>query len=247
MKKRILNLVALLLILLISPTYVFASTEHIDDLNIIFDDYWVVFTRNNIKDEDYLKKYNISYETINTILSDNTYLDAFVLLDANDITNNIELFVMIEDFPLLNINLLKDEDIKMIENEFLNNLKDYKIDKHGTYKSDNTKYIFLEFKNRGYFYKIYYTIINNKCYALKFQSSKAFNDEKYGIIKKVVDDAKFDYDISNEQVIELDDENRFNWNRVITDTISYGTIFAVVGLVGFVIKKKTGRDDIWGS
>ena len=58
--------------------------------------------------------------------------------------------------------------------------------------------------------------------------------------------AKFDYDISNEQVIEIDKDDGFNWNKVIKDTLIYGTIGAVVGLIGTIIKKKIGKDDNFG-
>ena len=81
--KKILTII--LIVLLLVPikkkkkTYKLSDTDITVDLD---DEYWVVLTRDNINDEEYLKQYDLTYDFMDSIFkSYNAYLDAFTYWD----------------------------------------------------------------------------------------------------------------------------------------------------------------------
>ena len=207
--KKVLLFVALFLI----PLFVSANAYTAEDLSIKYDDSnWMVFTRNNIKNNTKLKELGIDESYLNSLfVSKDIYIDA--VLGAND----MEYFVFIKNVKTdTNLHKFSNKDIKELENEVI---KGYTTSDHGIYETGGYKYVYMCYKDQGLTIYDYYTVINAKGYTLKFQKNGDFSKVDLTTVKTVVDSVTF----------RLDDKYEKTPSKgIIYNAVKYGIIGAAI-------------------
>ena len=243
--KKILAI--LLIVLLLVPITTFAKTYKLSDTDItvdLDDEYWVVLTRDNINDEEYLKQYDLTYDFMDSIFkSYNAYLDAFTYWD-NEGEELLELFVIVTpNKDLSNINLLEDDDVLEVAKEVKDSKENITVDSYDIYENKESKFIVYRYQDKGLYLEEYITIINNKNYILKFQSSVGLDETKLKIIEDmIVDKVDFDYSIEGQEKIKL---GRGHDNSIWFTALKGALLGTAAGAVGaglsYLIKKKKNK------
>ena len=243
--KRIL---VILFVLFLMFPLVHAETIKVSgtDLSIDLDeDIWVVFTRENISNEELLNEYDLSYDYINDFfIKSNSYMDAISFWDEKNI-NTLELFViMTENKSLTNLNLLEESDIDSLAIE-LKKSKPIAVDTYDIYDNNNSKYIHYSYEDKGLFLEEYFTIINNKNYVVKFQSSIEYDDEMKQVVKDIMDNVVIDFDISGEDKVKLDNSKKESiWISALKGALIGGVAGGLASIVySFVFKKKKSKSN----
>ena len=138
MKKVLLIIVLFLLFPIIS----YAETYVAIDLKIDLDDKeWYVFTRYNMENNKNLDKLGISYDYLNNFMKNN-----YVYVDALNINNNIELFVLAKKTDLkYNFHNFSNKHLKVIAEEMT---KQMNTDDYDIYKANKYKYLHFDYSDK---------------------------------------------------------------------------------------------------
>lgn len=239
--------VLLFLVLLLFPIFVYAKEYEVKDidLKISFDDDWYVFTRDNIKDNELLDDFNVTYEYIDDIFKTNSiYVDAM----PKDIS--IEFFVMVVPTPGMNNlsnypdGLLEKDFKKELEMQLKNKFKDISI-KFTTI--NGIKYAEASFYDpnaQAYLYK-YYTVINAKGYNFQIQSDKKITESEKQILRKIVESSNVKVNILykneskevQEEIKKYENKNNGRMIRIIV-YIVVGALAAFFGGITKGMKSK---------
>ena len=150
MKKCILSVfIIAMCCLLILPMTVSAGNYTVSgtDLTIkIDDDYWCVFTRDNLKNNPELDELGVSYNDVYTNMMNNKiYIDAILYYESG---SYIELFVRKTNIDKI-VNLSNYDDDKVLE--LAEKLADkYNAREYSVYKS-KYKFMKLEYTDLGFY------------------------------------------------------------------------------------------------
>lgn len=243
MKRIAMILITVLLcVQILLPITVSAERFYLGgtDMSLSVDDeYWYVFTRDNIKNNSQLDKLGITYEYMTEIFSDSdAYMDAFMFF--NDEENNVvELFVRKVDdaFDAVDLSDYSDEEVL----EFAESLTQYvSYSDSSVYKS---KYKFAELRSFEPVEKLYmyqfFTVANKDLYNLQFHSTTQLNDSQYKEITSIVDSVEFNIDKSIKKP-----KSGF-WMEVLLRGLRGAAIGAVVSVgaaaVGKAVKKRSEK------
>ena len=169
--------VLLVLVLLILPVIVNATSYKAEDLTIDISDDWMVFTRDNLENNENLAKLGVSEATLKAQMNTyGMYVDAISTFDS---VNYVEMFIFVKDTKeeTMNLHKYKDADALKVGEELYSNYKSTRLD---LYKTKRLTYIVCEYTdkvNGNTLYLIdYYTVINGKGYTIKVQSPGSFDD-----------------------------------------------------------------------
>ena len=234
--------VLLLLMILIIPIFTFAAEYQIDDINLKLniDDDVIVFTRDNLDNNEDLAGLSLTKEQMLQILKNgNIYLD---LVEKN---LSWEFLVIVPDNSLSVNNLanlpdkLVRETGESLKTKF--NAKDFKI-----YTTDKLKFVAVNYydEKTKYYITNYYTVVNGHGYNFQMQKREEITDDEESFIKRIVDSADIEimkgYEKESDEVQkQIDGYNHpFNWKAIITDGIIGGVVGGVAALVALIVKKK---------
>ncbi len=192
MKRIIKVLVAIVLVIIVSPVMAKEYTISNTDIKIDMDDsVWYVFTRDNIKDNKQLKEFGITEEYMNsTMEKGDIYLDSIKFKENNAI---LELFVMKKPVEKVkNMSKYSDKELTSVAKELATKEKtnDYKI-----HKTDY-KYIYTKYSDPGKEIIDYYTVINGYGYTIKLQTDTKFTTAEETELKNIVEKVSFNVDKS---------------------------------------------------
>lgn len=229
-----------LCVLAVAPAAAYAETYKPADTDItvtIDDTLWYVFTRDNIENNPELEEVGGSVEQMRKIFDINdAYIDAFVIGDDGDF---LELIVVKKEAGsgVANLSNYSDELVADLAKEIsgMQSIDDYSVYRNNGYKFVRLETVSTASDNITYNLCEYFTIVNRYVYSLKFQSVSKFNDEKYAMVKKIVDSVEFDVD----ETLKEDVERGVSVSKValwaIVGAIGGG---AVGGIIGFAVDRK---------
>ena len=217
------------LLLLFIPFTVFASEYKVDDATVsLNDDAWMVFTRDNLKDNENLKKLGISEEYVmHTLISQSAYLDAITF--DQDI-NILEFFVFIKEVPVnKNLHTFTEEELEGSKNSLIDKYSTtLSVDKSKVnielHSLNNYSYFTIKYSQQGLQVKDFFTVINGKAYTFKFQKAQGlyeYEDKMEDLIKNV----KFEY---NKDFEPASSEEETTEEEQLTVTMSVAAIIVCV-------------------
>lgn len=223
MKKTIYFLIFILTFFM--QIEVNAEEYKISDLNMTlsFEKEWIVFTRDNYKDNQNLKDFDITEEQMKTLFTTkNAYVDA---VDKN----GIELFIRATGTKLeKNLYAYKDKELKSYVNSIMDekNANNYKF-----IKNNNIKYVVLSYIDKKMEYHILeaHTIVDKKAITITYQFPKEFTEDQKRNFESILESIKIDFiDISR------------NKKDINTPMILGGIIVTLGFIIGYkyLIKKK---------
>jgi len=167
--KKIFTILVLLLLAI--PVVGKAESYSVEQygLKITVPDDWEVLTRDNLKNNPILEKYNITYDDMNSSMQEqHIYIDS--------IKGNIEVFVRIKSNDVVyNLSNYSDDELE----EFKEALKlRTKAEEYSLLKSNSLTFLKTYYKDQslGYYLAEYYTIINGEGVTLTAQKKTPFTD-----------------------------------------------------------------------
>lgn len=217
--KKVLLIITLFLLL---PTTILAKTYELKNSEIIIsfdDENWTVATREDVRNSSLVKKYNMNYKDIESLLEKNS---AYAYAINNDNVKKIlEFFVFSPEMSF-------GYDDNQI-NEFGEILvEETGADSYTIYENDY-KYIKIEYYdfNSKVYLLDYHTIVNSNYYVFKAQKNSEFNEEEKQQIKEIIDNVIIQK-VANETNFKID------WIDAITKSVSY---MIGVAIACFIIRK----------
>lgn len=184
MMKKIL----ILLTLFFLPFSINAKEYVVKDTDLsinINEEMWYVFTRDNIKDNEDLKKLEISEEYVTQFMEENS-----VYLDAIMFNEDQTLEIFIRKSPIDKINNLSNYPNKDVQNLSKELANTQKAKEYGIYEN-KYKYAHLYYQDSGYYLDEYYTIVNKDAYTITAQNTKKFTKQQKQLVKDIVDSINF--------------------------------------------------------
>ena len=235
MKKLLFILICVFALITVAKATSYKIAE--TDVTVDLDSDWLVFTRDNIKDNADLKKYNITEEYMQGVFkNNNAYLDAVKFVD--DSSKVIEMFIRLTDNnKAINLSNYSDKEVKELAEEFG---KEYNVENASVYKN-NYKWVVLEHMDNGKYLEEYITIVNGKNYNLSFQNYREYTEEEKTYLKGIIDKAVFDVEKSYRSFKEKNNQNAIS--KILVNALKYGIIGAVVGAITAFIKKKQNKEE----
>lgn len=227
MKRIIKILVAIVLVIIVSPVMAKEYTISNTDIKIDMDDsVWYVFTRDNIKDNKQLKEFGITEEYMNsTMEKGDIYLDSIKFKENNAI---LELFVMKKPVEKVkNMSKYSDKELTSVAKELATKEKtnDYKI-----HKTDY-KYIYTKYNDSGKEIIDYYTVINGYGYTIKLQTDTKFTTAEETELKNIVEKVSFNVDKSLKEPSK-------GLSPILQDALIGAAVGGFAGAIVALINKK---------
>ena len=237
-------LVSLLCLFILMPTFVFAEEIKIDDTDLTIDldeNVWYVFTRDNIKDYDYLSRFNLTYEYMNNVFNENNaYLDAYTFWDEDD-NSGLELFVIkVPNNVIINLNLYDEKEVMSIFDDLAKekNIKDYNI-----YRNNNSVFGHLSYFDSNLYLEEYVTVINGDTYSIKFQSSVPFDSAKISFVENIMKSVSFDYKIREDEKVTISKKGESIWISALKGAVIGGLVGGVSSVIYTYVFKKKGKNN----
>ena len=227
--------------ILILPILVFGMEYHDSSVNLTINvDNYMVFTRDNLKDNNDLKELEITEEQMMDIMNKNSiYFDII----PDDLSHEILIIVPEEKGVFNNLSNAPDSFLDEVGEKLA---KAVGLDKSVVYKN---KYTFLirEYRDnqKGYNIINYYTVVNGRGYNFQLQKQDEITDTERNVLKKMIDsvDIKILDEYKDEsketmKAITSDGKKSFDWQKVIRKTIIGAIVGGLTGLLmGFINKK----------
>lgn len=235
--KKLLIVVSILIL----PILVFGMEYHDSSVNLTINvDNYMVFTRDNLKDNNDLKELEITEEQMMDIMNKNSiYFDII----PDDLSHEILIIVPEEKGLFNNLSNAPDSFLDEVGEKLA---KAVGLDKSVVYKN---KYTFLirEYRDnqKGYNIINYYTVVNGRGYNFQLQKQDEITDTERNVLKKMIDsvDIKILDEYKDEsketmKAITSDGKKSFDWQKVIRKTIIGAIVGGLTGLLmGFINKK----------
>ncbi len=198
--RKIAYIVLLIMMSLLFPGTIYADSYTVNDeeLTISFDDpSWVVFTRDNIRENDQLKKLGTDEETMKSTM-EKAY--AYVVAVKGGAKKRIELLVRATENKFINnMSTLSKSEITALKEGVDENYSKEIDEYEGSIKKigDNT-YIRMtgRYDKDGYDVVQYLTFVNGKNYLISAQKVVDFTDADLKQIDEIVKSAEFQIDPS---------------------------------------------------
>ena len=196
MKRTLRVLIVLALCLLtILPTTAFATTFTCYDVGISMDfdeDYWYVFTRDNLEGNPELDELGISYDFMYSYFQDNNaHLDAITLYDDD---TYLEIVLQQGGYisQVEDLSSYSDSDVLDFASGVAQELgvSDYDAATIGEYK-----YAVVEYISASTYFHEYYTIVDYITYVFTFSSPVSFTANQYDEIYDVMSSVSFEDDL----------------------------------------------------
>ena len=176
-----------MLVLLILPMIVSATNYTAEDMTIDIGDNWMVFTRDNLENNENPAKFGVDENTMKVQMNTfGMYIDAISTFDN---VNYTEMFVFVKstDEETMNLHKYKDEDALEVGKTLYNKYKPTRME---LYKTKRLTYIVAEYtdkvNNKTLYVTDYYTVINGRGYTIKIQSPSEYNSEARNNIEKMI-------------------------------------------------------------
>ena len=196
--RRIAFILAVAAAVMFMPVTSFADSYKVngDELTITYDDPgWIVFTRDNIKDNRQLEKLGTDYETMLATMEKS---EAYLVAVKGGKKERIEMQIRAaENGYINNINTLTDKEMSAlaagVDEKYADSLEGYSSK---TVTLGDCRYIKMtgKYKKEDYDVVQYLTFINGKNYLIASQKVIPLTDDDKKQIEGIVAGAKFNED-----------------------------------------------------
>lgn len=194
MKRIILALIALLWFgIMLLPISVHAEIYDLSNTDVsiqLDDEYWYVFTRDNIKNNPYLADVGGSYDEFNQLfLNNNVYMAATVYYDDGE---SLELFIR-KTPSSSSIKNLSDQSYEEAMEIVHTMEKELNLETCSLY-INKYKFVRSEYTREEEYIFDFLTIVNNECYTFRFCSTTPLDNIVEEEMITIVDSIYFDID-----------------------------------------------------
>ena len=216
------------LIILVFPFLIQAEEIEVSDINLKMnlDEDFIVFTRNNLDENQALLDLNITKEYMEeTMTNNNIYLNII----KDDLSYEILVMVPEKKSSFSNLTNASEDTLISLEEELakLNNASVTNIN------AGKLNYVMLDYydNNTNQYIVNYYTVVNYRGYNIQFQKKTVITDEERDEFRNIIEKIEID-SIDNIKEVEVEKPNK----RVSNANIILGAIIgAFTGLVSYLV------------
>lgn len=238
MKKLLL----LLMLLFLSPIVVSAKKYEIFDTDMsinLYDDFWYVFTRDNLKDNKELEELGLTSDYVyNNMIENDIYLDAIMFY--SDIDDFLEVIVF--KLPIDGVENLSDYRKKDINELAKKIAEEHGVSDYQTYQNDYL-FIVLTYEDNGLYLKKYYTIINGYAYTISFEKTSELDKLNEETMKDIIDTIEFKVDEKSKEKNTKHSTKKNFLDSFADGFLGAGIAFLVLTIVEVIRKKKNKNKD----
>jgi hypothetical protein len=227
-------------LVLLFPIIGFAKEYESKDINVKLDvnDEYIVITRDNVKNNKDLEKFNLTEEQMVTIMNNGSiYFD----IVKNDISYEILVVVPEITLPI--------KDLVDVNDEVLNTFKEEATKKVGANTSSlyRGKYNFIVVdyydKDTDCYIMNYYTVVNSKGYNIQLQKKTSITEDEKNSLKQIVDSVTFKDQTNTKEIVEEEvSNNNFDIKKLLL-ALGIGLVAGIItyGIGLIIIKKKSSK------
>ena len=153
------------------------------------EEFWYVFTRENLKDNPELDELNFDYESMAEFMEEqNVRMDAIVFYEDSDAY--LEMFVIEkENDNFYDDSLVNDSDFEELAGEMADKLG---FESGEMFKSNKgIRFMGFEFSDSGMYVKEYIFVTKDISFAIHFESNEPFIEEEYEDMETILDSFDF--------------------------------------------------------
>jgi hypothetical protein len=227
-------------LVLLFPIIGFAKEYESKDINVKLDvnDEYIVITRDNVKNNKDLEKFNLTEEQMVTIMNNGSiYFD----IVKNDISYEILVVVPEITLPI--------KDLVDVNDEVLNTFKEEATKKVGANTSSlyrgKYNFIVVEYydKDTDCYIMNYYTVVNSKGYNIQLQKKTSITEDEKNSLKQIVDSVTFKDQTNTKEIVEEEvSNNNFDIKKLLL-ALGIGLVAGIItyGIGLIIIKKKSSK------
>ncbi len=227
-------------LVLLFPIIGFAKEYESKDINVKLDvnDEYIVITRDNVKNNKDLEKFNLTEEQMVTIMNNGSiYFD----IVKNDISYEILVVVPEITLPI--------KDLVDVNDEVLNTFKEEATKKVGANTSSlyrgKYNFIVVEYydKDTDCYIMNYYTVVNSKGYNIQLQKKTSITEDEKNSLKQIVDSVTFKDQTNTKEIVEEEvSNNTFDIKKLLL-ALGIGLVAGIItyGIGLIIIKKKSSK------
>ncbi len=237
--KKIFFLICLL------PIFVFAKEYTINDINLKLDvnDNWIVFTRDNLDNNDDLITFNLDKESLLSL-----YQKQMIYFDGIPEDTSYEFLVIVPNNSLEVNNLSHYPDGLVMETS-KELAKKVNTDNYKTYMARHKYAVVNYFDKATNMYIVnYYTVMNAKGYNFQLQKQTKITNEEIKNLENIIDSIEIKeligFEKENETIqkeINNYGKSSFNFKNVLIYALIGAITGGVSALVSKLIKKKSSN------
>ena len=239
------KIICLFVICLLSFVNIHAKEYKINDMMIDIDDNWIVISRDNYKNNEFLKSLGLTEKEYEEFFKENDlYLNAYKH-DAEMITEELSIYYE-KNEDIVNLTNYDEDFITKESKKVVDEIKllssvgnDFKLLDNGYYANDNYKYLWLHYINEGNYYYFYQTAVNGQTYLVMYGTVDEITEESTKDFRtNILDKVKYNQDNSLK---ERKKSNSF-LGKIFSDEKNVTVITTIVFLIIFtIITKLNGR------
>ena len=230
MKKILLFIISLL------PIFVYAKEYDIKDINLKLNasDDWMVFTRDNLDNNEDLESLGLTKEMILP-----SYEQQGIYFDG--INNDVELLVIIPNIKL-EVNNLSHFDDDIVKDTGKELAKKVGTDNYGTYSAKHKFAVINYFDKATNFYIVnYYTVVNAKGYNFQIQKATEINSDDIKKLENIVDTVEIEELPGFEKEKEEFTKKTFSFKNILIGALIGAVVSGLTALVLKLMKKKSSN------
>ncbi len=173
-------------LVLILPIFVMASEYSSKDINMKFavNDNYIVLSRDNLNNNEYLDKLNVTKNYIETIMNEN---DIYFIITNPDMSFEILVVVPDKEISFKDLNSATSSELESLKNTIIKETGD-KVPT--IYKTDYS-FVVANYNDGEYHNINYYTVINSRGYNIQMQKKDKITESDEEALKEIVDTVIF--------------------------------------------------------
>lgn len=201
-------------LVLLLPILVIAKDYSSTDINMKFsvnDDY-IVLSRDNLNNNEYLDKLNTTKDYIEDIMIEN---DIYFIITKIDTPFEIIVVVPEKEVSFINLSMASSAELDAIKKTIIKETGD----KVPTVYKNDYSFIVADYNDGEYYNMNYYTVINSRGYNIQLQKKDQITKDDENNLKEIVDTIK---------IKEINNNSNSNKKTFNYTTIIYAVILGIM-------------------
>lgn len=201
-------------LVLLLPILVIAKDYSSPDINMKFsvnDDY-IVLSRDNLNNNEYLDKLNTTKDYIEDIMIEN---DIYFIITKIDTPFEIIVVVPEKEVSFINLSMASSAELDAIKKTIIKETGD----KVPTVYKNDYSFIVADYNDGEYYNMNYYTVINSRGYNIQLQKKDQITKDDENNLKEIVDTIK---------IKEVNNNSNSNKKTFNYTTIIYAVILGIM-------------------
>ncbi|MBR4177810.1 MAG: hypothetical protein IKR57_00505 [Bacilli bacterium] len=236
--------IIIIMIILFMPIIVFGKEYSVEELNYkidINDNDYMVFTRDNIENNQELSILNLTPEQMNTIMQNGN-----IYIDIIDRDLKYEIVMVVLNTGILDTKNFSNYSDEMLETAAKSYANTVGSEKYSVYKANHNYVVIDYYDSKTKYYIInYYTVVNGKGYNFQMQKTSAFTNGEKSSLKSMVDTINIkvldEYKDETKDTYKTQTKKGIDWGSVKGSAIKGAIIGAVAGVIGAIAKLLTKK------